>query len=539
MVTLVDQLGNKAPGLLIKSDDWNALVQEIVDVETRLNARIDGVDTRIDGIDTRIDGVDSRLDGIDTRLDGLDTSVASLTTLVNQVNSTVQDLSGTVGNIQTQINTLQAQVDSLMSNYYQVTMETSRSSYAIGEMAEITATVHDLQGQPMTFSTAASRPWIDFVTVWGQLYPVSGFAVRGGAGNKTLSVQVNAQGVAQVSLRSEFSEDFDDDDQRAVATSLTTNLQPISMTVAQKIVAANTPQEAKIDGAFRALSLEYDRADTDTMRRYVDAHFVKNPAFTTGKLTPNRFVNWRDYRATVLAFAKSDSNPLTPDFTQGASSIQVTFRDWIGPWITLEYLPEVDTHLNDFIGRLNPKITNDPKDSIDLVSDEVINIVQNAGVIGKIQRYTGVRNALNRLTGNPEILQDVVESVGDAIDLQIAETGKPSAVAGVREDKEFALQAQTRAAARSEQKLAGVKSEITQVGATLDTKVNDSISTRIADLEAEGGALNGIRQQIGDVSGKVDQIVEIGGNGSIQSIGTRLQEVDRLNLRMDNFLLGR
>ena len=75
---------------------------------------------------------------------------------------------------------------------------------AIGELCELTAKVTDLRGNPLS----APYPWVDFVAAWGRLRSKGGFVTRPGAGDNSLSVQVNAQGIAQVLLRAEHSEGF-------------------------------------------------------------------------------------------------------------------------------------------------------------------------------------------------------------------------------------------------------------------------------------------------------------------------------------------
>ncbi|MYK77768.1 MAG: hypothetical protein F4016_12610, partial [Acidimicrobiaceae bacterium] len=53
----------------LKVTEGRLLVQ-IADSESRLGARIDGMNTRIDETNTRIDGMNTRIDETNTRIDG-------------------------------------------------------------------------------------------------------------------------------------------------------------------------------------------------------------------------------------------------------------------------------------------------------------------------------------------------------------------------------------------------------------------------------------------------------------------------------------
>ena len=115
-------LGTKAPGQLIKSEDWNALVAGVNQIEGALNARLTGVEAAVAGLNSRITTAE------------------------------------------TSITTLRTDLDAVLAAMFRITMTTTRASFALGELAEITATVRDAHGEIPSAGT-----FVDFVATWGTL----------------------------------------------------------------------------------------------------------------------------------------------------------------------------------------------------------------------------------------------------------------------------------------------------------------------------------------------------------------------------------
>jgi hypothetical protein len=381
MGELVDRLGNKAAGQLIKSEGWNALVAAVEDLSTTVNDRFAAMDADLQGLRTRFEALAEEF--IDFR----------------------------------------GVVEPLLGEYYRLTMETTRTNFAIGELAEITARVTDLRGNPLDLSDERDRPWIDFVVAsWGQLKPVAGFQSLGGAGDRTISVRTDAQGVARVYLRSDHTEGLTDEDEVEVAVSLETRLPTTNKSIVETILSAATPIEAKQMGAFGVLTTEYDRTDALRVRTFADRYYQGNTALITGSTTRPLFTHrWRDYRSTVMAFARGDSDPVTPDQSRGVSSIQVTFRDWIFPWIITDYFVETQALVANFRDRVVPKITDNLEKSAENVKIEVNDFVFDKGLIGRQRNYRVIQEALD--TVRPPIrpafdLQWLTKSIGDAVVVQ-------------------------------------------------------------------------------------------------------------------------
>lgn len=476
MGELVNRLGKKAAGQLIKSEDWNALVKAVEDGDVALGQRIDAL----------AQSVSQQFQQTNKRIDDLDAQTRkSIGDLEQQFAAQITALTGRVSTLETQVNDLRSKLAPVLSHLWRVTMETARPSFAVGEVAEITATVTDLQGRPL-----GVRPWIDFVATWGRLSASPGFENRAGEGSRTVSVRVNADGVAKIRLRSEYTSAKDEAEISAVFTA---NVAGANKSVGELILGSKTPMEARDAGAFKVMSREYDRTDTLRMRGYVDDYYTKNASHVAAVAVADKGLSWadHDYRATVLAFVKGDNDPQTPDVTHAVSSTQITFRDWIRPWIHLDYLTDIRPLVEDYRERLRPRVTPDFVKSIDLMRKEVKEIVAVRGVVGKQRDYLAVHEALDRLDvpQQPPFFNHLTQSVQDAVRIQQTVESAQLSALGLR-DQDVAFTVFTNAAAR------------------VDTDVSD----RIGRLQQQ---VEDTKRGVGDIDGKVTGL-----EGKVTSLDT-------------------
>jgi len=380
MGELVDDFGGKVSGELIKSTDWNGMllkVEQMLDtVANDLGARIDTLELRADSLETRTDSAESRLDDAEATLNLARGRLPRL------------DLS------------------------------TATTRFTIGQRGTITAQVTAIDGSPLDLSDAATRPWVDFVTVWGTLKAAGGFTSRGGAGDQTISVQVNASGIAQVLIRATHAEPFAEEEELEVEGFLSTRpMAESTATIAEMVLAANTPNDSAMSFAYKSISMEYDRVSTSNppiLQRYVDAYYVTQPSRTAGDFASVFTQRWRDYRATVMAFLKPDSNPTTADGALASASIQVTFRDWIAPWVITGYLPAFHILQNDYGLRFRNRIESKLGPSINNVINEVDEIIQGKGLLGRQRDLLAVNAAIGSMTFDadpPAFMPDLVQAI--------------------------------------------------------------------------------------------------------------------------------
>jgi uncharacterized protein YceH (UPF0502 family) len=458
MGLLVDTLGSKISGQLIRSQDWNALVAEVENLAVTLNARIDGVQTEVAALDGRLTAAETSLDEI----------VSKVGPLLSQ---------------------------------FRVNLRTTSVRYALGEAAELTAEVRDVANNPIVF-TDETRPWVDFVTAWGQLKPVGGFESLGGEIGASLTTEVSA-----------------------------------GKTVAQAILAASTPAEAKSSGAFKIMTDQYDQPAAKSVRSFVDSYYVKNAPKITGKLFPPFTQRWRDYRSTVVAVAKNDSDPLTPDAGRGVSAIQVTFRDWIGPWLLLDYVHPIETGklVPGILSQLVPKMTADAVQSTILLKDGVKEVVRAEGLVGKLRDYQVVNEALDQLNVPQfgDVVPQVTKSVKQAVTLQQTLETAHAATVGVGE--KAALDAFAETSVKAESSVASVRTEVAALQKTVG-KVDSQIGTvqeKVGSLDGKvtttlGTTLQKLDSELKTVSGKVEVLKEL----DPSNVRTKLIEIEGLSNRI-------
>jgi hypothetical protein len=481
MGVLADTLGGKLSGDLIRASDWNDLITAIEGIEASLDERITELST----------SVDDRFATVDTALNGLQESVGTLTERVDDIDT---------------------QLDALKQRFRRVTLQTDQTDFVIGELAQITGRLTDLDGEPLILGAAATRPWIDFVTAWGQLKPVAGFVSRGGAGDRTISVQVNAEGIARVLLRAEHAEGFTDEAEAEVSAALTTVPAGRATNLKSTILASSTPMEAREQGAFRVLSAEYGRTDAVSVRDYVDAYYVKSPALAAGKFAPNFHHRWRDYRSTVMAFAKTDADPRTADQSLGTCSIQVNFRDWIGPWLHLDFFDEITPLVNIYKDVFKGQIGINFLDTLGKFQNQVNVSLGGKGIVGKQKHTMAINTAIKQMdvSNPPSYLNSLTTVVQNGLTMQQAMEYTQAVALGVSEQP-VTFQAFTESTSKSETRAAEVEAGVTahverELGKTRD-QLNFQVAQQQAnfrnELFAENGMIQAVQQNLLAVAGQV------------------------------------
>jgi hypothetical protein len=494
---LPNVLAPKSPGDLIRSDDWNALVAGVNAIESAINGR----------------------------LDALEADVATLT--------------GRVGAVEGEVAALRDAIEPLFRETYRVTLRTTRVAFAMGEVAELTAELRNLRGE-VPVPVDGERPWVDFVTTWGQLKAVPGFTSRAGVAERTISVQANAEGVARVRLAAEIVADMTDDTEQEFQAVVDRVVGAGNRRIADIILEANTPADEPVRHAYQAMTLSYDAVANTAVRNYVDTYYARNTATLAGRLAPalvnQRRERWRDSHATVMAFAKADADPRTPDHSRGVNAIQVTFRDWLGPWILLDYFPRFRDLVPLAVDRLRPTVGIDYRGSLDRMKDVVRQRFVPLGALGKAREFEVLRHAIDVLdVPQREFLPELRQSMKSAVTLQqTVQQAQFAVLGGGFEEAAFEAFANTAAKADSQVVDVGtqvraltwqveeVQAQAQQQVATVQQNVR-ALDGRLEATLAEGGQLRQVQQQLQVVNDQVQALRMLGDpsqvNQSLQMIG--------------------
>ena len=363
-ITDIAALAPKSAGHLIRPQDWNTLIAALGEFGVTLTVHdtdVTDLKTRVTALEGSLAAVSAQVTALDSRLDALETQV---TPLLGQ---------------------------------YLVTMSCERANYAMGEQCELIARVTDLSGQPLP----APFPWVDFVAAWGRLRAQAGFVTRAGASDNSLSVQVNAQGIARVLLRTEHTEGFNEDEELQVGAMLGMQVPGQNFSVGQAFMVAATPDDTRARAAYEVVSLQYQRDDAVALRAFADTYHVRKPDWAV-QLRPGLGGRWQDHRATVLAFAKPDADPTSADGARGSASIQVNFRDWLGPW-GLDFVVPRPDRVSPWLERVPPLF--EQADPLRGFEDLFEREYGRTGLLGKKQLLAGVEAAMERINPGTDPLR--------------------------------------------------------------------------------------------------------------------------------------
>jgi hypothetical protein len=323
-MSALEGLGGKDSGQLILAEDWNGLIEQVRAMGQALSDGLEALDTKLQGV------IDGEIADLRTDLDALQTRVRTLESHVGAPASTdTGTLTGRVAALEglpEAVDELEQTVEPLREQYL-VSLSTEETSYLLGEVAEVTAQVRRLDG-----SIPDNRPWVDFICTWGTVKAAPGFTHNLGASGRSLSVRSNAQGIARVTVRSEQSGGLSEDEERGLKLFL---ISQTGSSVESHLKEAPTPMAHETLAAYEEVKQGYDVAAGGALHTLLDSYFQQSFADYGGSWgqvwQPSD--EWQEYRSTLLAIAKNDSDPTTPDPGRGTSSIQVRFRDWVGPSI--------------------------------------------------------------------------------------------------------------------------------------------------------------------------------------------------------------
>lgn len=411
-ITELGSFTEKIQGDLIKHEEWNALVSSVKSIADELSS----VYTRVDGLESFV-GFES---GADYTLRG---RIESLEGFVGEAGDTsdMDTLSGRVIKLEETDVVEQAEFETFMTDDYNdfkdsieplrdqyvVTLETTKANYNLGERAVLTATVKTLDGD-----IPPNRPWVDFITSWGRLKPFDGFTTRSGIDGHSISVRTDSSGIAKVRVSSEHQQEMSEEDEIQVEGFFDTVVQAGGKTVMETLNDAPNASGETAAGAYTEMKNVYQRSSMQFMHRFADTYYVGMQAgHWQGGVGFGG--NWKYYRSTVMAIAKEDGDPTTPDTKSAASAIQIAFKDWVGPWIDW-YFEYDEPEVNGIIDVLEPRVGPDIYVTLQGFKITLEDEVQStAGVIHQNKILNAFGKAVDQIDipVDPEVSSRVKETV--------------------------------------------------------------------------------------------------------------------------------
>jgi hypothetical protein len=490
MGELATRFGGKISGELIRADDWNGL--------------IDGIESQLTALETRVNG----------KIDALVPRIAAA--------------EGRLAEIGQSLVPLQALATSLLARQRRIDLNSTRTTFAIGERAEIVARVTDLLGAPLNLTNPAARPFIDFVCVWGTLKAAPGFASVAGTGGRTVTVQVNASGEARVLLRAEAGEELAEEQEIEVSAVMATEIRA-SKSVAAAFLDAPTPGSADLAPAYAAVTSAYQRADTAVMRNYIDTTYLAKPGRSYTPMTQAFAINWRDEHATVLAFMKPDDSPGTADGAMAVGSIRVTFRDWIYPWIMTHFLPVKPEVVSIYKDQFGPRVDRDMQATVKGFWDVIETRTKNRGILGAQREFAAAQEALTSFApaNAPTHLGGVIQAVGSGLSIQrslaYGQAVAPLVLEDVAPARGFS-QGSVRGESFAIEAVETVKSDARNAVAAAETRIMTKVSAETVSFQTklleEGGPVRLAETLARSAKADVTRVNEaLGNKANLDTVG--------------------
>lgn len=351
-------LGVKIQGDLIKHDEWNTLISSVTTIAEELQdlqGQVSEIETFVGFEQNATYTLRDRIETLEAFVGETGDSIATdtLAGRVRKLEETDVVEQGEFDTFMTDdYNDFKDSIEPLRDQYV-VTLETTEADYNLGERAELTATVRNLEGE-----IPPGRPWVDFITSWGKLKSFNGFSTRAGIDGHSISVRTNSSGIAKVRISSEHVQELSEEEELQIAGFFESTVSANDgKTVRQTLKEAANASGGKAMAAYGEMKKVYQRSSMAPIHKFADTYYASNQKGSwQGGIS--HAGNWKYYRSTVVAIAKEDGDPTTPNSKSAASAIQITFKDWVGPWIGW-YFDDDLFEVGQIVGILGPKV--DPR----------------------------------------------------------------------------------------------------------------------------------------------------------------------------------
>ena len=470
-------LGKKQSGQLVQAADWNTVVQILTLYGQTLQQL----------------GAD-----VGTLKSDVGTLKSDLATVKTDLGAVKTDL----GTLKTDVADLKTKTAPLLQNYL-VAISADEGNYVVGEAAEISVSVLALDGQKLS----GARPWVDLFATWGRLSPAPGFVARENAEQNAISVQVNADGIAKVRLRSHYTKGIAESDEAQISSMMEAKVGTTGKSAKQIVKEAPSPSDGTVKQVYKMMSDTYTA--NASQKRYVDG-YVNN--YAGGKYWGGGFQTgtWQDYRATVIAFAKPDADPLSPDPARGVATIQIDFREWVPNWATDfdDDIAVIEGAFDDYF-----KANLDKGDLLVDAINHLDQVTKDAGLLEKARNTKAMKKSVGKINpGSDPDVRQTKELLDGAMQMQLA---AGIAAAGATD---VAMSYVTQAKVSQQ---AGRQAQAAQA----DTAAMKNVKVAVDVLEGKMQASEATAREIKDGLARIGDGVNKINVVEVADLGTRLQKI--------------
>lgn len=523
----LSSINNKGEGTLIRSTDWNNLVNQVVEVVKVIETQQGSIEDNtadVGALQGSVTDIETRVSAIENLL-GADGDSDTIIERINQLEQNKLE--------KTEFSTFKSQLDPLLLQY-SILLETESLDYQLGESATITAKVQKVNGDAVD-----ARPWLDVIASWGQVTAVQGYEVLAGTGGRTVAVRCDSNGIAKFKIKAENAPSTSDVQESQIGSFFATRAQHQTeeLDVRNLIDGSNNSSDPMADTFFAEMSQAYRNGSNQGLNYLVDGyqdHARMGPAYRPPLLGGR----WNNMRSTIAVFAKDDAQSNTPDAGKGVSSIQINFKDWVGPWIHHYERQEEDFRFAEIIPGLvvldDPLV--DPLRDIEIYFDDSLMGLGSVGRGKFLQDLATFTREVNVDT-LPAGTLNLIRTMGEAATMQVGFDATQSQGVKDIEVIKSTMRSGTRSQSASQQ-ASGIEGKLSIIDQALNSvntqyrELSDSVDGKLTDIQVSmDGKFGRVENNVKTLDSKVNETSVVGTNiqqmlGSIDNKVTGINVLD-------------
>ena len=281
------------------------------------------------------------------------------------------------------------------------------------------------------------------------------------------------------------------------------------------------------------MNSQYEMAQSGPIQMFLDSYHQYPQFQLLPKIVPSVVSNWKHYRTVVVALAKDDSDPTTPDSSKGSASIQVQFRDWVGPWIK-GYVDGFEVFVPDIVASVGNKIGSGGfAMDLDLMQNIIETDIGALGSIGRQRYYNAVIEAMDQVTlpSPPSYMPELLQTMKQAVTVQQIQESPMTALKGNLLNQAPAMAAisgLSRHAASAKASADAAQSSMQSLQ-TSSTDLHNRILALDNDLQSTQQVSNSIHNELSSIHDNVLKINTLDQNSVKGQINLITAQIGQIN----------